>query len=152
MSETKVNKGGRPKESVPQDIAAQVIAWISQGKTLRDFCRQPGMPSFSAIYDWLAKDAEFQTRFARARESGEDVIAQECLAIADDGSNDWQETEFGPRVNNEHINRSKLRVWTRLQLLSKWNPKKYGEKVAHTGSDGDGPVELVVKHISSDGE
>ena len=137
---------GRPTEPVPQDIADKVIAWIADGKTLRDFCRQPEMPSYSAVYDWLAKDKEFQTRFAQARESGEDQIAQECIAIADDGSNDWQETEFGPRVNAEHINRSRLRVDTRLKLLAKWNPKKWGEKITHAG-DSDQPLEVVVRRI-----
>jgi hypothetical protein len=26
-----------------------------------------------------------------------------------------------------------LRVDTRLKLLAKWNPKKYGERIEHTG-------------------
>ena len=32
--------------------------------------------------------------------------------------------------DREVTSRSKLRVETRLKLLAKWNPKKYGEKVA----------------------
>jgi len=79
-------------------------------------------------------DTAFAARIACAREIGEEVIAQECLEIADDGSNDWVETKHGPQVNMECVNRSKLRVETRLKLLAKWNPKKYGDKLDLSGT------------------
>lgn len=136
---------GRPPEPVPQEMADRIVEWISEGKTLREFCRQPGTPNFSTVYDWMKKDSEFAQRFACARESGEDQIAQECLDIADDASNDWMQrldkdgTPIGWQLNGEHVQRSRLRIETRLKLLAKWNPKKYGDKVQHSG-DADNPV------------
>ena len=105
-------------------------------------------PSYGAVYDWIEKDAVFASRFAHARIIGEEVIAQECLEIADNGANDWMETKFGPQVNQEAINRSRLRVDTRLKLLAKWNPKKYGEasRVALTDPEGNA-LQIVVKSI-----
>ena len=134
--------GGRPTKSVPQDIAEQVVVWLASGKTLRDFCRLPGMPHYSTIYDWLDKDEEFTQRFARARATGEDVISQECLAIADDDSRDVT-GELG-MPNNVAVARDRLRIDTRLKLLAKWNPKKYGDKTQQeiTGANG-GPIQLV---------
>ena len=132
---------GRPIESVPQDIAEQVVVWLASGKTLRDFCRLPGMPHYSTIYDWLDKDEEFTQRFARARATGEDVISQECLEIADDESRDVT-GELG-MPNNVAVARDRLRIDTRLKLLAKWNPKKYGDKIGLTGPDGTGPIQLV---------
>jgi len=35
--------------------------------------------------------------------------------------------------------------------MSKLAPKKYGDKITHQG-DSEQPVEIVVKHIGSDGE
>ena len=32
-------------------------------------------------------------------------------------------------IDNAGIQRNKLRVDTRLKLLAKWNPRKYGERV-----------------------
>lgn len=146
--------GGRPPEPVPQQMADEIVEWISEGKTLREFCRQEGKPSYGAVYDWIEKDKEFASRFARAREVGEEVIAQECLAISDDGSNDWMETfnsegeSRGWKLNGEHVLRSKLRVDTRLKLLAKWNPKKYGEKVqAEVSGPGGGPVSVTVDFV-----
>jgi hypothetical protein len=51
------------------------------------------------------------------------------------------ETEHGPRLNAEHVQRSKLRIETRLKLLAKWSPKKYGERVQVAG-DADNPIKL----------
>lgn len=110
---------GRPLEPVPAEIADSLVVWISQGKTLREFCRQPGMPTYKTIYDWLDKDARFGTLLRRARDIGEEVIAEECLDIADDDSNDV--------TSPVAINRAKLRIETRLKLLAIWNPKKYGQ-------------------------
>ena len=42
------------------------------------------------------------------------------------------------------IEHRKLRIDTRLKLLAKWNPKKYGDKMAHTGPDGG---DLVIRTV-----
>jgi hypothetical protein len=130
---------GRPPEPVPQDKADSVIEWIASGKTLREWSRQPGNVTYAAVYDWAEKDEVFATRLARAREIGQDVIAEECVDIMDDGNNDYMETKFGPQLNAEHVQRSKLRVWGRLELLKCWNPKKYGNRTTLAG-DRDNPL------------
>jgi hypothetical protein len=133
-------------DEIAVDIAAEVLHWIGQGKTLREYCRQEGKPSYRTIYNWLDKDPDLAARFAHARDLGEDIISQECLAISDDDSKDVS-GELGI-PNNVAVNRAKLRIDTRLKLLAKWNPKKYGDRVLneHTGKDG-GALEFVVKSI-----
>jgi len=64
-----------------------------------------------------------------ARAAGYDALADECVAIADETAFDTIETDSGTKANKEWIQRSKLRVETRLKLLAKWHPKKYGEKL-----------------------
>lgn len=150
---------GRPKGSglihKPEDHMDKICEWISEGKTLRDYCRQPGCPSFSKVYTWMENDAAFAARFARARDTGHDVIAQECLAIADtpvEGKR-IKKTEDGMEVVIEDaLGHRKLQIETRLKLLAKWNPKKYGDKTIHTG-DEDNPIAIaeitrkVVKNV-----
>lgn len=116
---------GRPPEPVPRDIADEIVEWIGQGKTLRDYCRQDGKPKPATVYDWLVKDEEFGKRFARARETGYEALAQECQAIADENCADQVD-----------VGRNRLRVETRLKLLAKWWPQKYGDRQAvdHGGS------------------
>ena len=101
------------------------------------------MPGTSTIYEWMDADEALSGRIARAREDGWDQIALDALKIADDGSLDTIDTKFGPKPDKEWIDRSKLRVETRLKLLAKWDPKRYGEKLQHAGHDG-GPMKLTV--------
>jgi len=106
-----------------QDYIPEILDWIAEGKTLRAYSRQDGKPSYGTVYDWLETDKEFASLFARARLCGQDQIADECVDIADTESD---------------ANKAKVRIWTRLQLLAKWNPKKYGERIQneHTGELG----------------
>lgn len=79
--------------------------------------------------------------YARARDAGFDAIAVECLDIADNTANDTiKDDEDGtPRPNSEWITRSRLRVDTRLKLLAKWDPKRYGDRQL-IGSDPENPL------------
>ncbi len=89
----------------------------------------------------------FSTQYARARDIGLDVMADEILEISDDGSNDWMERldkdgeATGLQLNREHVQRSRLRVDTRKWILGKLAPKRYGDKLQHTG-DGGGPIRV----------
>jgi hypothetical protein len=134
---TDIVRTGRPTKRTPA-IEDEILHRISSGETLRSICRTPAredLPSFNAWYDWCEADEQLSVRFARARARGFDAIAEECAEIADDIVNDDIVTDGGVRPNAEWISRSKLRVETRLKLLAKWDPKRYGEKldVAHSG-------------------
>lgn len=122
---------------------AEICVQIAEGTPLREICRQEGMPKWRTVYDWINADPEFAARMERARVLGYDAIAEDTLDIADDGSNDWmirhgKDGEKEWVLNGEHVQRSKLRIDTRLKLLAKWHPKKYGEKLTaeHVGADG----------------
>lgn len=133
-------KTGRPSTYDPA-VATKICEQLSEGISLREICRQDGMPPWQTVYSWMERDASLVEAIARAREIGYDALAEECLKIADDGTNDYVEGERGPQLNSEHIQRSKLRIETRLKLLAKWNPKKYGERVQVAG-DADNPLKV----------
>lgn len=117
-----------------ETFKAEIIDWISDGRTLREYCRQEGYPAFQTVYLWLGEDAVFARRFARARLCGAEAIAADTLEIADDARNDWMERldeegrGVGWQINGEHVKRSALRIDTRLKLLSKWFPTQYGDR------------------------
>jgi hypothetical protein len=74
------------------------------------------------------------------------------LEIADDGRNDWMARNgtdaVGYELNSEHIQRSKLRITTRMWHISKILPKVYGDKsdVTVTGPN-NGPIQSVTATI-----
>ena len=135
-----------------EQIKDRLIAWLSEGKTLMDFCRVEVHPSFRTIYNWQDEDPVFDANIARARDIGHDAISEECLRIADtlhvgrkvtmhsggDGDDDAM------TVTEEDLTQHrKLQIETRLKLLAKWNPKKYGDKTVLAG-DPDAPVNIAV--------
>ena len=110
-------------------LEGQMIAdYVSTGMTLIDACKTLGV-SDRTVYDRIKANPKFCDMMERAREVGFDRMANECLEIADDDSEDIVQTRFGPKLNKEFVARSKLKIETRLKLLSKWHPKKYGEKL-----------------------
>jgi hypothetical protein len=108
------------------------------------------MPAWRTVYDWMASNAGFAARIAHARALGYDAIAEECLEIADDTSCDTRvighDESEREAADTEWIGRSKLRIETRLKLLAKWDPKRYGDKVTteHTGSVG---IETITRRV-----
>ena len=112
------------------EIVERICAEIAVGKSMREICRAADMPDMRTVFRWLAAHSEFQQIYARAREAQADYLAEEILEIADDGKNDWVERQDGSAaVNNEAVQRSRLRVDARKWLMSKLMPKKYGEKL-----------------------
>jgi predicted secreted protein len=115
------------------EVEKRIVEGLCDGVPLRELCRQDGMPNWRTVYEWISADEEFAARIAHARDLGFDAIAEEILDIADDGTNDWverkrKEGRIDIVLDNEHVQRSKLRIETRLKLLAKWSPKKYGDK------------------------
>lgn len=130
------------------EAADQIIDRISDGEPLREICRDEGMPAWRTVYNWQNAHPEFEARFARARVIGFDAIAEHTLEIADDDSRDWEPVKdsegdiIGIKVDGEHVQRSKLRIETRLKLLAKWDPKRYGDKIENTHQGPNGaPME-----------
>ena len=129
-------KMGRPSKRTPE-VVDYILEGLSEGKTLTSLCADPDMPNRSTFIDWVNGDRILSQRFAHARETGYDVIAEECLKIADFSALDTliSEKTGNPQADSEWIARSRLRVDTRLKLLAKWYPKKYGDKldIEHSG-------------------
>jgi hypothetical protein len=130
------NKGGRPTKYTPE-IARLICEQLSDGIPLRQICREnKGFPAWRTVYDWMWRDAELSTAIARARDIGYDALAEECLYIADtphmgkkkvftSGADDDEDSVTV--TEEDMLGHRKLQIETRLKLLAKFNPKKYGE-------------------------
>ena len=120
----------RPSKRSPQ-VEDEICRRLSEGETLRAICRDEGMPSWQRIYEWVASDESFAGRIARARELGADAIAEQAMSIADTPviGEEVEESENGIKVKRaDMLGHRKLQVETRLKLLAKWFPTKYGDK------------------------
>lgn len=113
-------------------VADEIVTRLGRGEPLANICRDAHMPFLSTVYDWMETKEDFGGRIARAREAGEDHILAECMDIADK-TQLGQVTKDTPKgtetTKADMIEHRKLRIYTRLQLLAKWNPKKFGDKI-----------------------
>ena len=141
------NKGGRPT-LLTKEIADYICLELAEGTSLRTICNLPGVPAKSTVLGWLLKEenAWFVDQYTRARAIQSDVLFDETLDIADDGSNDYYDKELPGGttirvVDSEHIQRSKLRVDTRLKFAAQVAPKKYHPRQILSDPDGNSPLD-----------
>lgn len=126
-----------------QAKADRICERLAKGESLRKAAEAEDS-NHSTVLLWVKEHKDFANQYARAREIGYQLLADEIVEISDDGSNDTYTTENGPAVNHDVIARSRLRVDTRKWMLSKMLPKVYGEKIVHQG-DPDQPLEMVTR-------
>lgn len=141
-------------EEQTADIKDEICLRISGGETLRSICREEGKPSWVSVYRWLELDPAFKLRFTHARDLGFDAIAEEALEIANTPC-EGTKYEDGPlgskQVREDMLGHRKLQIETRLKLLAKWSPKKYGDRVDHTSSDGSmSPKPTTIELVAPD--
>jgi hypothetical protein len=130
-----------PEIQNKEAIIETVLLGVADGKPLRQLCRDHGIGK-STWYDWMEDDEVLAGRFARARLEGFDAIAEEALRIADTPIEGEIVTVDGEKVTKrteDMLGHRKLQVETRLKLLAKWDPKRYGDKQL-LGNDPDNPL------------
>ncbi len=138
MTGAKPKKKGRPS-LYTEALAAEICRRLAEGETLRAICRDKAMPDKATVLRWLAdkKKADFRDQYTHAREMQADALFDEALEIADYASDDWAVDKDGKKtLDHEHVQRSRLRVDTRKWLMARMAPKKYGDKLQHTGEGG----------------
>jgi hypothetical protein len=128
---------GRPTDFT-EEKASLILALMVEGLSIKKICEQPEMPDPRTIFRWLSANETFRHNYAKAQQDRTTAFAEEMLEIADQYDN------LSDKLDVEHIQRARLRIDTRKWLMSKMDPKRYGDKLTqeHTGADG-GPVQFT---------
>jgi hypothetical protein len=116
------------------------------------------MPSFRTFYDWMEAHPSLAKQYARARDVGLDVMADECIALADvcrEGVRTRKTVTADGKVEietvtSDMIERAKLQFQARQWYLSKLAPKRYGDQQAAAGGPGGVQINLVVMPAGAD--
>jgi hypothetical protein len=90
------------------------------------------MPVHTTINEWRWEYDDFSTQYTKAKIKQAELLAEDCIDIADDTSRDSlvridKNGEEHEVCNTEWVNRSRLRVDTRKWLAAKLVPRIYGE-------------------------
>jgi len=129
---------GKPTKRTDAVIET-IIEGLANGIPLTVICAPTEMPAWRTVYDWMEQDPELSAAIACARDAGWDRIATDALRIADTPIEGVREKigKDGLEITKEDmLGHRRLQVETRLKLLAKWDPKRYGELIKHGNADG----------------
>lgn len=151
-----VPKKTAPKKRIPkphgrpslysEKIANEICERLSHGEPLAHICCDSHMPKVRTVSGWKESHPTFLADFARARDEGFDAIAAECLEIANTQVKGEirKNTPKGIEVTTEDmLGHRKLQIETRLKLLAKWDPKRYGDKL-DLNANVAGEIKIVI--------
>ena len=123
------NKGGRPTKYSDElaDKICHIIATTEKG--IHAICEEfEDMPCPATIWNWLNANKRFLDNYAQAKEIQMHLMGEKIVSIADNSSGDEMTTPNGNIVENrEFMNRSKLRIETRMWLMERFAPKRFGK-------------------------
>lgn len=148
-------RSGRPVKPT-EPVVRKLCERIMLGDSLEKIAEDPRMPTKVTIVRWLADpaNAEFRERYYNARRVQAELRIDEIFDIADDSSQDYKPVydEDGNLIrmdpNNEHIQRSRVRIDTRKWFAAKMLPRIYGEKVLNE-LDVTGDLAELLKKASN---
>lgn len=103
----------KARTEITTDLVLAVCEMVAEGKTLTAAAKEHDT-SPAAIRYHLMNDENLFSVSMRARESGCDALADQCIEIADDPVLDAAE--------------KRIRIDTRIRLIGKWS-KRYSDKV-----------------------
>ena len=132
-------KGQRGRTTLyTAELTAYICEQVAIGRSMVSITRDPGVPTYPTIMEWLKAHDEFVSMYRQAKEDQADTLADEIIAIADSVK------DAGPTTaqrSTPHACASMQGKW----VAAKLKPKVYGERVeaALTGT-------VTVEHTITD--
>lgn len=120
---------GRPSEFTAER-GDKILERLALGETLLDICEDERMPDRRTVYRWCEANETFRLMYARARVDQADA---------------WHDEAIKHARGTDAVSASadRLRFDALRWAASKASPKRYGDRIAHEVSGGDGaPVRL----------
>lgn len=119
-----------------------IVCAIAEGESMRAACEAQGV-NRRVLFAALSTDDALANRYARAKAAGVELLAEEIIDIADAREGDVIIDDDGRRIiDNEAVQRARLRIDSRKWLLSKLAPKRYGDKLEIDAKVGIGDAVL----------
>lgn len=110
-------------------VANTILERLVGGESILEIARDSDMPGERTIYSWLATKPEFQQNYARVTEIRAHLYAERQLLVSLEAYD--KDSAAASRVKAEAYR------WMSARML----PRVYGDKMLHTGADGEGPIQ-----------
>lgn len=125
-----------PRKHDREKLVPDICTRLADGEPLTVICRSLGVPK-RTVDEWRSADPMIAAQFDDARDHGYDAIAKRIREVASGKHRKGKDS-------STNVQRDKLIVETDLKLLAKWDPRRYGDKIALEG--GERPI--VVQQLT----
>jgi hypothetical protein len=93
-----------------------ILEELANGRPLKQILDDDVRPiDYQHLLRWIHADTDRESRYQEAQRIGTEMLAAECIEIAD------------AEDSLEDVQRSKLRIETRQFVMGAWNRKRYGK-------------------------
>ncbi len=120
-----------------EELYNEILARIEQGESLLQILKDEGMPNRKTFFVWMKETEEKSNNYAKAMEARQEKLFDEILEIAyttEDGEV-LKETMNGiERTTADMLGHRRLKIDTLKWVLSRMNPKKYGDRIQNEHS------------------
>ena len=129
------DEDGRPLPS--DELVDSACAYIANGGVLARFATAVGLPR-PTLLRWLLKKPEWKAKYAAAKDQQVDAMAEDAVTIASEPvmiEDVFESYDAEGNLIRRDVKRGdaayarKLAVATRTDIIKKWAPDRYGEKV-----------------------
>jgi len=123
-----------PRVEFSQELFDRVCARIASGgdeNSLRNICKEAGMPDRVTFMNWSKRTPELRAKYDQAYLDRQDTYFDEIIEIAD--------TETDPQ-------RARNRIDARKWAWARQNRKKFGDKV-DIDAEVKGTIETITRRI-----
>jgi hypothetical protein len=119
---------GKPSKFNP--ILFNVIcARMAEGELLFDILSEPGMPSRTTLYGQVDQRPDAKSKFVFAQNMQAHAVAEKGVKLAAEATPEW-------------ANACRVKFEAFKWFAGKKLPAVFGDKVLHSGPDGEGPVAI----------
>lgn len=127
-----------PETGARETVSAEdrVLSLLAEGRSLL-WMQRRGIVSRSTVLRRVWRDAQFRDRYARAREAGQDALADDVLDISDGGERASESGEV-QGDDSARVQRDRLKCDARRWHAAKVAPTKYGDRVQLAGEVATG--------------
>lgn len=110
--------------------ADRICAHLAAGLTITEAAKREGLLSYE-YYQWRREHEEFRNAVEAAKQDMAHAVADACLEIADSAT-------------PEDVKVADLRVRSRQWYAKVMSPKRFGDRVQHSG-DPEAPIALKLE-------
>jgi hypothetical protein len=135
---------GRPRQfwrivRFTPGLGRKIVERLSQGEAWSRMCLEKEMPSYSTLYLWSARFADFGTAVAQARAMAADAKAERALEVAE-------------ATSTSTVQGDRLKVKTLMLHAARMAPKRWSTRAVNPGEDDlapppEQPVRLAIRRF-----